>query len=61
MRPKALYFKKKIILFTCLFLTVLGLHRCLGFSLAAVRGGSSLVAVHGLLTAAASLVVEHRL
>ena len=32
-----------------------------GFSLVAVRGGYSLVAVHGLLIAAASPVAEHRL
>ena len=35
-----------------LFLAVLGLHCCMGFSL---------VAVHGLLTVVASLAVEHRL
>ena len=37
---------------------MLGLHR---FSLVAASRGSSLVAVHGLLLAVASLVVEHRL
>ena len=47
--------------FINLFLAVLGLHCCVGFSLVAVNGGYSLVAVHGLLTAVASLVGEHRL
>ena len=32
---------------------------CMGFSLAAERGGCSLVVVHRLLTAAAFLVAEH--
>ena len=40
---------------------MLGLCCCAGFSLAAASGGYSLVAVHGLLIAVASLVVEHRL
>ena len=40
-----------IILFICLFLAVLYLHCCVGFSL---------VAMHGLLIVAASLVAEHR-
>ena len=61
MRLKALYFKKKIVLFIYLFLTVLGLHCCVGFSLVAVSGGYSLVAAHGLLTAVASFVAGHRL
>ena len=52
---------KKIIVFICLFLPVLGLHCCAGFSLVAVSGGYCLVAVLRLLTAVASLVVEHRL
>ena len=39
-------------------MTVLGLRGCLGFPLAAARGGGSLVAVHRLLVAAASLLVE---
>ena len=38
--------------FICLFLTVLGLGRCMGFPL---------VVVHRLLTAVASPVAEHRL
>ena len=37
---------------------MLGLHR---FSLVAASRGYSLAAVHGLLTAVASLAVEHRL
>ena len=40
---------------------MLGLHCCLGFSLVAESRGYSPVAVCGLLIAAASLVVEHRL
>ena len=46
-----------------LFLTVLGLPCCVGFfsPLVAASRGSSLVAVHGLLTAAASLVAKHGL
>ena len=44
-----------------LFLIVLGLHCCQGFSLVADSGGDSLVAVRRLLIAVASLVVEHRL
>ena len=47
---------------------MLGLHGCVGFSLAVVlgghslaveRGGYSLVVIHRLLIAVASLVVEH--
>ena len=44
-----------------LFLAVLGLHCCMGFSLVAASSSYSLVAVHGLLIAVASLVVKHRL
>ena len=44
-----------------LFLAVLGLCRCAGFTLAAESGGYSLAVVHGLLTAGASLVVVHEL
>ena len=44
-----------------LFLAVLGLHYCVGFSLVAVRGRYSLAVVHGLLIAVASLVAEHGL
>ena len=44
-----------------LFLAVLGLHCCVGFSLAVVSGGSSPVVVQGLLIAVTSLIVELRL
>ena len=44
-----------IILFTHLFLAILGLHFCVGFSLAAASWGYSLIEVHGLLIAVASL------
>ena len=44
-----------------LFLAVLGLHFCEGFSLAVASRGSSLVAVGRLLTVVASLVAGHRL
>ena len=40
---------------------MLGLHCCVDFSLVAVSGDSSLVAVHGLLIVVASLVAEHGL
>ena len=46
--------------FTYLFMAVLGLHCCEGFSLAAARRDCSLVAEHGLLVVS-SLVSEHRL
>ena len=39
---------------------MLGLHCLAGFSLVVAGGGYSLVAVHRLLTAVASLTVEHR-
>ena len=44
-----------------LSLAVLRLHCCVGFSLVEMSRGFSLVVVCGLLTAAASLVAEHRL
>ena len=44
-----------------LFLAVLGLHCCAGFSLAAVSEGYSLAAVHRLLIAVAPLVAKHSL
>ena len=47
--------------FIYLFLAVLGLCCCAGFSLVEKSGGYSLVAVHGLLIAVASLVVAPRL
>ena len=43
-----------------LFLAVLDLHGCMGFSLVAVSGGYSLVALCGLLIAVASLVAKQR-
>ena len=60
-----MFFKKLFI-----FLAVLGLHCCMGFSLVAASGGYSLagssggyslVAVRGLLNVVASLVAEHGL
>lgn len=45
-------FKNNLI---CLFVAVLGLHCCTGFSLVAVDGGA-LVEGHGLLTAVVSLL-----
>ena len=59
--PHALRHGPKIQLFVCLFLTVLGLHCCAGFSLVSASRGSSPVSVHWLLIAVASLVVEHGL
>ena len=50
-----------MILFISLFLAVLGLHCRESFSLVAASGGYSQVGRHGLLAAAASLIVEHRL
>ena len=47
-----------IILFVYLFLAVLGLRCCTGFSLLAASGGYSLVAMRSLLIAVASLVAE---
>ena len=44
----------------CLFLAMLCLHCCAGFSPVVASGGCSLAAVHGLFTAVVSLV-EHRL
>ena len=40
---------------------MLGLHHCMVFSLVALSGVSSLVAVHRCLTAVASLAAEHGL
>ena len=48
----------KIFLKFYLFFTVLGLHRCPGFSLVAASRSCSPVMGHGLLTAVASLVAE---
>ena len=50
-----------LILFIYLFLAVLGLHCCAGFSLAADSRGYSLYVARGLLTAVASPVTEHGL
>ena len=47
--------------FIHLFLDVLHLHCCKGFSLVAASRGCSLVAVHGLLIVVASPAAEHRL
>ena len=44
-----------------LFIWLFGLHHCMGFSLATVSRGYSLVEMHELLFVAASLVAEHRL
>ena len=44
-----------------IFMAVLGPLAALGLSLVAESRGYSLVVVHGLLIAAASLVMEHRL
>ena len=44
-----------------LFLAVLDLLCCSGFSLVAASGGDSLVVMRGLLIAVASLVAQHRL
>ena len=54
------FIKKKSFIY--LFLAVLGLHFCVGFSLVAVRGGCSLVVVLGFLTGVVvSLIMEHGL
>ena len=50
-----------VILFTYLFLAVLGLHRCAGFSLAVYSGGYPVFLCVGALTVVAHLVGEHRL
>ena len=43
-----------------LFMALLGLRLCAGFSLVAASGAFCLVVIHGLLTAEASPVWEHR-
>lgn len=55
----ALFLKNFLTIY--LFLAVLDLHCCVGFSLAVVSGLYSLVAARGLLIAVASRVVEHGL
>ena len=54
-----LIFLNKI--FIHLFLTLLGLHCCAGFSLVAVSWGYFLALTCGFLHVMASLVAEHRL
>ena len=44
-----------------LFLAVLGIHCCMGFSLVVKSRSYSLVVEHGLLIVVASLVAEHGL
>ena len=46
--------------FINLFLAMLGLCCCTGFSLVAASGGYSLVSGRGLLMVVPSLVMEHR-
>ena len=58
-REHFIYFFK--ILFPYLFLAVLDLRCCAGFSFIVSSRGYSLVMVHGLLIAVASLVVNHGL
>ena len=55
------FFHLFIYLFIYLFLAVLGLHCCAWAFSSCGERGLLLVAVCGLLTAVASLVVEHRL
>ena len=57
--PFYFFFKGDIVfvIFIYLFLAVLGLHCCAGFSLVVASGGYPLVVAHGLLVA--SLVLEH--
>ena len=50
-----------IVLFIYIFLAVLGLHCCLGFSLLVTSGSYSSVAVCGLLIVVASLAAEYEL
>ena len=45
----------------CLFLAVLGLHCCVGFSLVAESRSYSVAVGHRLLIVVASLAAEHRL
>ena len=50
---------KKLINYCYYFFAVLDLHCCASFSVAAVSGGYSPVAVHGLLLVVAFLIAEH--
>ena len=53
---------QSFLIFFNLFLAMLSLHCCVGFSLVVANRGYSLVAVHRLLIAVASLILEvHRL
>ena len=52
---------KKFFYFFNLFLAVLGLHYCARAFSSCSERGLLFLAVHGLLIAVASLVVEHRL
>ena len=54
-------FLKKLIYLTYLFLAALGLHCCAWAFSSCGEWGLLFVAVHGLLVAVASLVVEHGL
>ena len=56
---KTFIFVILFIYFVYFFLAALGLWCCMGFSIVEVRWGNSLVVVHWLLIAVASLVVEH--
>ena len=58
--PKYIFLFLKILFFN-IFLAVLGLCCCAGFSLVMASGGCSLGAVCRLLIAVASLVMEHGL
>ena len=52
------FWKFSILFFLSFFLTVLGLHCYMGFSLVVASRGCSLVMLHRLLTAMASPVAE---
>ena len=52
------FLKKK---YDYLFLTVLDLHCCVGFSLVSASGSDSRVVIHRFLITVASLVEEHGL
>ena len=59
--PPVLFFFFLIYLLINLFLAALGLHCCARASSSCGERGLLFVVVHGLLTAVASLVVEHGL
>ena len=56
-----LSFLKNNFVYSFTYLAALGLRCCTGFSLVVASMVCSLVVLHGLLTAGASLVAEHRL